>query len=155
MAIIINESDIGKTEIQLLMDLIYESAGIRVPQQKIVYGKPQEMDFRPDVADDPNTFIPVVIDQDYDDRFTPTSNNGLLYRRRDIATHFILPSYDITEAVRDADLVIGSVLIPGNRVLRACRRPGKHLAGGLPRCLSRSAEGGGAWERPAGYGIPV
>lgn len=93
--IVIDQDDIGKSETQLLMDLIFESAGIRVPEQKIRYGKPQEMDVRPDLSDDPNTFIPVTIDTDYDDRFPPGSNSGLLYRRRELSTYFPVENYAI------------------------------------------------------------
>lgn len=98
MTIVINEADIGKTEIQLLMDLIFESVGIRVPEQKIQYGKPQALDVRPDVYDDPNTFIPITVDADYDDRYAPQIEKGLLYRRRELASHFTSTLYPIYTA---------------------------------------------------------
>lgn len=84
--VVIDEHDIGKTKIQILMDLLYESTGLRTPEDKIQYGHPKALDARPEVLDDPNTFIPVRIDQNYDDRLSRQS--GFLYRRRDIGTHF-------------------------------------------------------------------
>jgi hypothetical protein len=95
MAVVINAQDVGKTDIELLMDLIYETAGIRVPEQKITYGKPTVLDVRPDITGDSNTFIPIVIDADYDDRFPADAGKGLLYRRRELSEHFSEASYTI------------------------------------------------------------
>lgn len=87
----IDEHDIGKSKIQILTDLIYESTGLRFPESKIKYGKPEELDTRPDLWDDPNTFIPVKIDVTYDDRFT--LSDGFMYRRHGIA--YYLNKYNV------------------------------------------------------------
>ena len=59
--VVIDEHDIGKTNIQILMDLIYEFQGIKIPEEHIRYGKPMPLDARPEIMDDPNTFIPCHI----------------------------------------------------------------------------------------------
>lgn len=84
--VVIDEHDLGKTTIQLLTDLIYESEGFRIPEQKINYGKPQALDVRPDILTDANTFVPVRVQDDYDDRYPIGS--GLMYRRRELGDHF-------------------------------------------------------------------
>ncbi len=84
--VIIDEHDLGKTEIQLLTDLIYESTGVRIPEERISYGDPSELDARPDVELDPNTFISAKIDPTYDYGLS-VRQIGFLYRRRYIAKH--------------------------------------------------------------------
>lgn len=84
--VVIDEHDVGKTRKEVLMDLIYEATGRRIPLDKIVFGKPREVDVRKDLYYDPNTFIPVRIDSGYDDRFN-APESGILYRRRDLADH--------------------------------------------------------------------
>jgi hypothetical protein len=85
--VIIDEHDIGKTKLQLLTDLIYESTGLRVPLCAIKYGNPSELDARPDILTDPNTYIPIRVCDCYDAKlFGP--NRGFLYRRRYLIDHF-------------------------------------------------------------------
>lgn len=84
--VVIDENDNGKSREQILMDLIYETNTIRIPLDKIKFGSPSEVDKRKDLDNDPNTFIPVKIDQQYDARFSfPTS--GIMYRRRSVSKH--------------------------------------------------------------------
>ena len=63
--VIIDENDIGKTNIELLTDLIYETNKLRIPEDKIKYGLPMDLDTRPDNLYDHNTFVPFKIDPDY------------------------------------------------------------------------------------------
>ncbi len=84
--VVIDEHDLGKTRKEVLMDLIYEATGRRIPLDKVVFGKPLEVDVRKDLRLDPNTFIPMRIDMGYDARFN-TAESGVLYRRRDLADH--------------------------------------------------------------------
>lgn len=84
--VIIDEKDIGKTKEELLMDLIAEWLGERIPLDKIVYGLPEELDQRPDLPYDPNTFVPARVDIRYDDRYSE-QGSGFMYRRRSIVEH--------------------------------------------------------------------
>lgn len=86
MAVIIDIADSGKSIIQLLTDLIFESEGIRYPESKIKYGDVQVLDSRPNVLNDPNTFVHFWTKSDFDDRFVQGA--GLMYRRRELASHF-------------------------------------------------------------------
>jgi len=87
--VVIDERDLGKWEEQLLMDLIYEHTRQRIPIEYITYGLPQELDARPDLKYDPNTFIPVRIDPRWDDRFaSPGGPKGFMYRRRTFQEYF-------------------------------------------------------------------
>lgn len=86
MTVIIDDNDNGKSREALLMDLIYESNGIRVPLDKIKFGIPREVDQRKDLDNDPNTFIPVKVNNQYDNRFA-LGTSGIMYRRRSIAKH--------------------------------------------------------------------
>lgn len=83
--VVIDEHDLGKTKIQVLMDLIYESTGLRIPEHRIKYGKPVALDQRPDLDLDPNTYIPVKIDQVYD--YHLSEQAGFMYRRRSLKEH--------------------------------------------------------------------
>ena len=85
--ITIDENDIGKTELELLTDLIYESTGQRAPQCAIEYGKPVELDARPDILTDPNTYIPFIACSCWDTRLS-SKPTGFLYRRRYLTDHF-------------------------------------------------------------------
>ena len=86
MAVIINIADAGKSIIQLLTDLIFESEGIRYPESKVKYGDVQVLDARPEVLTDPNTFVPFWTNSDFDDRYVQGA--GLLYRRHELSSHF-------------------------------------------------------------------
>lgn len=84
--VIIDENDIGKTDIEIMMDLIYETNRLRIPQEQIVYGVPSALDQRPDIDTDENTFIPVKINPNYDDTYSEVG--GFLYRRVDLGQYF-------------------------------------------------------------------
>lgn len=85
--VVIDEKDIGKTREQVLLDLIYEATGERIPLDKVKFGKPREIDKRKDLEHDPNTFIPARIDPKYDARYAQQGDDGFLYRRRDLEKH--------------------------------------------------------------------
>lgn len=84
--VIIDEDDLGKSREELLMDLVAEYLGFRIPLDKIVFGEPEALDQRPDLEFDPNTFIPAQIDIAYDSRFSDMGS-GFMYRRRSIVEH--------------------------------------------------------------------
>lgn len=84
--VVIDENDIGKTKEEILIDLLYEATGKRIPLNKIKHGVPFELDVRKDLKTDPNTYIPVKVDQEYDDRYS-SDTSGIMYRRRNIAQH--------------------------------------------------------------------
>lgn len=84
--VVIDEHDVGKTKIEVLMDLIYEATGRRIPLDKVKFGKPREVDVRKDLIYDPNTFIPMRVDTNYDHRYN-TPETGVLYRRRSLKEH--------------------------------------------------------------------
>lgn len=89
--VVVDEKDIGKSRIDLLIDLVYESTGTRFPQDKIRFGKPSELDQRPELYYDPNTYLPVNINIEFDRRFsTPVS--GIMYRR--LSLHEYLSKVD-------------------------------------------------------------
>lgn len=84
--VVIDENDVGKTREEVLMDLIYEGTGERIPLDKVKFGKPSEVDQRLDRDLDPNTFIPCQVNQEYDARYW-VHGSGFLYRRRCIIQH--------------------------------------------------------------------
>lgn len=84
--VVIDEKDVGKSREQVLMDLIYEATGQRIPLDKIKFGKPREVDKRKDLETDPNTFIPAKVNPHYDARYS-VDGSGFMYRRRDIVNH--------------------------------------------------------------------
>jgi hypothetical protein len=84
--VVIDEKDVGKTNEQVLMDLLYEATGQRIPLDKVKFGKPREIDKRKDLDFDPNTFIPARINKQYDARYS-AEGSGFMYRRRNILNH--------------------------------------------------------------------
>lgn len=84
--VIIDENDIGKTNIQLLTDLIYETNKIRIPEDKIKYGEPSDLDTRPDRRWDHNTFVPFKINRDWN--YHLANQTGFVYRRRPFEEYF-------------------------------------------------------------------
>lgn len=92
--VVIDEHDIGKTKIQLLTDLLYETNDLRIPEERIKYGDPQPLDARPDLKYDPNTFIPFRIDPTYD--FRLSRNSGFMYRRRPLSEYLADHPFTIT-----------------------------------------------------------
>lgn len=71
--------DYNKPAKDILLDLIFFSNGIRFRSDIVSFGLPQVLDQRPDIDSDANTFIPLSVNPDYDDRYE--GNSGLLYRR--------------------------------------------------------------------------
>lgn len=71
--------DFNRPAEEVLIDLIYMSTKYRINKHHIKFGIPQELDQRPDIDDDENTFISIAIDPAYDDRFSGA--NGVMYRR--------------------------------------------------------------------------
>lgn len=84
--VIIDEHDVGKSREEVLLYLVYEATGQVIPLDKIVFGKPQEVDPRKDLDLDPNTFIPAQVVVEYDERYW-IQGSGFLYRRRNIINH--------------------------------------------------------------------
>jgi len=84
--VIIDEGDIGKDHIDLLMDMIYETNKVRIPREHIKYGTPVPLDQRPDDLTDPNTYIDVQIDPLWDYELSKLS--GFMYRRQDLGAYF-------------------------------------------------------------------
>lgn len=84
--VVIDEKDIGKAREEVLLDLIYEATGQRIPLSKVTFGQPSEVDPRKDIELDHNTFIPARIDPKYDARYW-RDGSGFLYRRRNIQDH--------------------------------------------------------------------
>jgi hypothetical protein len=84
--VVIDEKDVGKTREEVLMDLIYEGIGDRVPLDKVRFGLPQELDQRRDLDLDANTFIAARVDPRYDARYA-SAGSGFMYRRRNIINH--------------------------------------------------------------------
>lgn len=83
---IIDGNDVGKDNITLLEDMIYETNHVRIPREHIVYGTPRPLDQVPDDPTDPNTYIDVAIDPLYDDRYVTLG--GFMYRRQDLGDFF-------------------------------------------------------------------
>ena len=81
--VVIDGKDFGKPRLELLRDLLFESTGIRIPLDKIRYGKPQKIDQRPEDKYDPNTFLPVLVDIEYDVRYR-SIGDGFMYRRHSL-----------------------------------------------------------------------
>lgn len=71
--------DMQKDPKEIVLDLIYAENGIRLCANKASLGTPEEVDQRPDIDSDANTFVPIELIEGVDDRFQ--GNNGLLYRR--------------------------------------------------------------------------
>lgn len=67
----------------IVVDLIYHHNHYRIPLHLATFGKPQALDQRPDVQDDPNTFIRVYLEDEYDGRFI--GNDGFMYMRYALA----------------------------------------------------------------------
>ena len=106
--VVIDEHDVGKTKTEVLMDLIYEATGRRIPLDKVKFGRPREVDVRKDLIYDPNTFIPMRVDPGYDNRYN-TPETGVLYRRRSLKDHLkdvdFSKVYVVQYPVRVSDLL--------------------------------------------------
>lgn len=140
--VVIDEKDVGKAREDVLLDLIYEATGQRIPLSKVKFGLPSEVDPRKDVDLDHNTFIPALIDQRYDSRYWE-EGSGFLYRRRNIHDHtvgidfgevqpFALP-FRITDILDQINALIRYPILPSDVVnyeytsLEEVERKGVHL----------------------------
>lgn len=85
------EGKFNRPAIETVIGLIFFYNNYLVPKDKAVFGKPKALDQRPDINDDPNTFISLVLDQEYDARFI--SNDGFMYRRFELSR--LTPDSDV------------------------------------------------------------
>jgi len=91
LAQLLEEGDFDRPAIDIVLDLIYITNQIRVPKDKVVFGNPEELDQRPDLDLDANTFVPAEFDPTWDDRYR--GENGFLYRRLPLDT--LTPDPDV------------------------------------------------------------
>lgn len=77
--LLLEQRDFNRPSKLLALDQIWAFTGIRIRPEKIQFGKAEELDQRPDIDDDENTFVPAEIDPAEDVRYT--KDNGFLYRR--------------------------------------------------------------------------
>lgn len=63
----------------IALDMIFLSTGFRIPAAKIKFEDPVVMDIRPDIDDDPNTYVMSHVDRNFDRRIG--GRTGFLYRR--------------------------------------------------------------------------
>lgn len=87
--------NLNRPAVEILIDLIYQWNQYSLNKDHVKFGLPMALDQRPDDSTDENTYIPVVIDPTYDDRFEKST--GFLYRR--------LPFSDAGIATVHADVV--------------------------------------------------
>lgn len=64
---------------KIALDMIYVSTKIRIPESKIKFQIPRVLDIRPDIDDDPNTFVNGFVDRGFDFRIAGVT--GFMYRR--------------------------------------------------------------------------
>lgn len=77
----------NRPEIEILLDLIYiHNRSYKLQPHQVTFDGfiPLEIDIRPDILDDENTFLRAVVDRNVDHRLDP-SNTGFLYRRLPLA----------------------------------------------------------------------
>jgi hypothetical protein len=84
--VVIDQNDIGKSDFDILMDMIYETNKVRFPREHIWTGTPSALDQRPDIDDDENTYIDVRINPNWDNEYS--RHSGFLYRRHDLTQYF-------------------------------------------------------------------
>jgi hypothetical protein len=71
--------DYNKPAKELLLDLIFNSNGIRFGVDDISFGVAEKLDPRPDLDWDPNSFVPVEVVETVDTRYEGAT--GFMYRR--------------------------------------------------------------------------
>jgi hypothetical protein len=69
-----------RPETKILCDLVYRSTKYKLEPAVVTFGTPMELDPRPDVEDDPNTYTPAVVKSNFDHRLKP-EETGFLYTR--------------------------------------------------------------------------
>lgn len=75
--------DYNRPSLEVLRDLLYESNEYVPPEHHTTFGWPTALDQRPELPNDPNTFIPMTVEKQEDDRFSDKA--GLMYRRTPFA----------------------------------------------------------------------
>lgn len=71
--------DFNRPSKLIALDLIWAFTGYRIRENKIEFLSVKELDHRPDIPDDENTFARIEIDGTEDTRFS--GNKGFMYRR--------------------------------------------------------------------------
>jgi hypothetical protein len=99
--------------IDVLIDLIYYTNEYSVPKHLAVFGKPKELDQRPLVEDDPNTFIGLTLDETYDKRFL--GNDGFMYRRFELSR--LIPNSESPVMVPGAPFKVHDIITSINTAL--------------------------------------
>ena len=69
-----------RPETEIVCDLIYVANKYVIAPASVTFGDPKVQDPRPDIEEDPNTFIKATVKSNYDYRLTP-ANTGFLYTR--------------------------------------------------------------------------
>jgi hypothetical protein len=76
--------DFDRPETDILCDLVYVTNKYKLPPPMVSFGTPMELDQRPDIEDDPNSYIPAVVNPKFDYRMFVTET-GFLYHRIPLA----------------------------------------------------------------------
>jgi len=81
--LLLDRKDVNRPENLIALDMFRVFAGYSIRPNKITFGKAQELDQRPDLPCDENSFCPVTIDRSEDTRFV--GETGFMYRRWTLA----------------------------------------------------------------------
>lgn len=73
-----------RPEKEVLCDLVYVNNKYKLYPHVVEFGTPMELDQRPDIEDDANTYIDAVVDRNFDYRLIP-GETGFLYHRIPLA----------------------------------------------------------------------
>lgn len=76
--------DFNRPETETLCDLIYVTNKYKLPPAMVAFGTPMALDQRPDIEDDPNSYISAKVQQKFDHRMVP-KETGFLYHRIPLA----------------------------------------------------------------------
>jgi len=82
--LLVESQNFDRPSVEIALDLIFASTGYRGEKQYIKFGLPEHCDPRPDIDYDPNTFVPAVINTQFDMRVF--GSNGFLYHRLSLDT---------------------------------------------------------------------
>lgn len=72
--------DFTRQEKEITCDLVYHSTKYRIPPSRVVFGNPMELDPRPDIEDDNNSYIPAKVDPNFDSRLDRNATGFLYFR---------------------------------------------------------------------------
>lgn len=112
-----NEKNFDRTSLDIAIDMIYVFNGCRLIKEKITLGTPIPLDQRPELPDDPNTFIPLRVKEEIDYRFDiKIQNNGIMYRRLHLSE--IKDINEIEVAIEDFPFKVSDVLDQINGLLK-------------------------------------